>query len=189
MQTDTTDYIRAALKAEERSNAYAEQWMKWLVLGSAGAIALLLTFSGNLCDPQYALRQLLPAYLGFVVSLATAAISFMTRASQEMSFAEHLAASHNREQLRNAAGVLPTVFSSPSSIAERANKQKEEIVHKLNTHHLQAEHSWSWVKRWRGATRILLAASAICFIIAVAWPGIHVAFGGALSSTQCASKK
>ena len=143
-------------------------------------LVLILSFSASLGNPSHTLFVLLPAYFSFLAGMSCAGLSFVSKALEESAHAEHSAEAFNREEFRKAANSLPTVISSPRRLADEANEKKDEIIAKCNAAHDRAEQVWKSRTRWRRVTRLLLAMSAIAFVIGVSWPGFYIISGGDL---------
>ena len=180
MQVDYSDLKQGALEARTRAAQFEKQWMTWLTLASAGGLALMLSFSTGMAHPNHTLLALLPAYFAFLLGMAAAGLSFVTKSKEEMAQSSHSAAVFNREEYRTAADALPTVIASPPRLADEANRDKDAIVAKCNAAHDLAEEAWKLRTRWLWVTRILLATSVTAFVFGVAWPGLFVFFGGDL---------
>jgi hypothetical protein len=189
MRTDYSDLARAARGAEERSAALFKQWTVWLGLGSAGGVALLLTLIAHLCNPEFALRALLLSYISFVSGLCTAGFALFARSREENARSEHLANSHNREQYRQAAEVIPEIVSSPRHLAAPLNRGRDKVVADVNSSHEKAESAWVRVRRWGYLTKASQILAAVTFVVGVSWPAIHVSLGGKLAPAQCEPKR
>jgi hypothetical protein len=147
MSNDYSDLARAAHAAEKQGDDYRAQWLRWMVLCSVGGIALLLAQASQLCSPEYALRALAVSYAGFAIGMIFSWAAFGCRAQQNTNFAHHLSCAHNRGQLREAANRIPLTISSPSSIANRENAQRDALIAKSKSYHNQAESTWLLVLR------------------------------------------
>jgi len=189
MVFDYSDLARAAHVAEKQSNDYGKQWLLWMVLCSAGGIGVLLAHASQLCGPEYALRALTVSYAGFAAGMVFSWGAFGCKARESAAFAHHLASSHNREQLREAANKIPTVISTPASMAEQMNAPKDALIAQCNSHHEQAESAWSSVVRWRRSRQTLTIVAGLAIVIAIAWVPAYVSFGGRLTPEHCVSKR
>jgi hypothetical protein len=189
MSVDYSDLARAAQAAETQGANYRDQWLRWMVLCSAGGIAVLLTQASQLCSPEYALRALAVSYAGFAVGMLCSWLAFGCRAQESTEFAHHLSSAHNREQAREAANKLPIVFSAPASMSSGMNARRDGLVAQCNTHHNRAEAAWLLVMRWRRFGRVLTVVASLAIVCGIAWVPGYVLYGGRLTPENCATKR
>ena len=124
-----------------------------------------------MAHPNHTLLVLLPAYFAFLLGMATAGLSFVTKSKEEMAQSSHSASAFNREEYRAAADVLPTVTASPRRLADEVNRDKDAVVAKCNAAHDHAEEAWKLRFRWLWLTRILFnhLGHCICRWCRMAW--------------------
>ena len=86
MQFDYSDLKLGTIEARSRTTQFEKQWMTWLTLASAGGLALMLSFSTGMANPNHTLPALLPAYFAFLLGMAAAGLAFATKVKEEMAF-------------------------------------------------------------------------------------------------------
>lgn len=163
------------LRAEATANT--QRFMNWLGLASAGGAVALLSFAANLPDPDLALRVFLPALTAFAVGSTTAGVAIFSAAQRMQTIADHLAATHNRDELADALDRTPTVVSAPKKIAEEANRPREKLVAQHDEFHREATAYWKQHRRWKLLHRGYMTLSFASFLAGVGIPLVQVALG------------
>lgn len=177
-QIDHSDLLRIVKDFRANSASYQRQFVFWLGVGSAGGIAILLSFATNLPDPDFALDALSPSLIAFSVGTVFAAATILALALRESASATHYGEAFNREQFERAIVSTPQFISSPESIAERMNQNRNKLITQNHLAHSRAEKAWTERHRWQFAYAICVIVSTSGFIVGIAWPIIYLESGG-----------
>jgi hypothetical protein len=183
MPIDRSSDIELVAQHRTDDASYLRQWILWLGLGSAGAAATFLSLAANACDPAAAFRHLLISFWLFLLGIICAAVSLLAASLRSSALAGHYAATHNRQELNDAASAMPTVISSPQRIADEMNATQNRYLAQATQEHERAEHLWRMRSVWHVAVLALLATSAASFVIGVGLPLAYTSTGGDLLGT------
>ena len=178
VQIDNSDALRVVTELTAASSSYQRHFVLWLGVGSAGGSVALLSFAANLPDPDFALRALLPALVGFAIGVALAAATVLFFALREGAAASHHGEAYNRDELARAIRSMPEVFSSPRRIADEMNDGRDKLIERNRRAHERAEFSWSRRNRWHIAYLACAVISTSGFLFGMGWPIGYVAAGG-----------
>lgn len=152
------------------ASTFKRQALTWLGLGSAGGIAILLSFCANLEHPDIALHAVLPSLIAFVTSIVLAGFLVFVASWEALSAAEHFAQASNRDQLNQEVAKTPQVISSPQGIADRMNIGRNSLVSRVEEYHRLAEKAWSCRQLWRVILFGSTLVSGISFVMGLAYP-------------------
>ncbi|MHC2337194.1 hypothetical protein [Bradyrhizobium sp. USDA 4454] len=95
--------------------------------------------------------------------------------------AQHFADAHNREELNRAIAKIPAIISSPRTIADEADRERNKLIGHSKESHEGAELAWTSYRRWRLARNIAVGISAIALICGMGWPLSYLTLGGKLA--------
>lgn len=186
MDAENTRQLVQHFRAEAAT--YRRQWTLSLGIGCGGAAIAMISLAANLPNPDFAFRLFAPSLWIFLVGITAAAVSLPVAAFRSESIGVHFSEAFNREQAHAAARQIPEVFSSPKSMAERMNAPRDAFIKQGNQAHDLAENAWRNRDRCNVALVILLAVSAIAFVLGVSLPLIHISRGGALAPPSVPSQ-
>ncbi|MEO3428491.1 hypothetical protein AAFN88_06505 [Pelagibius sp. CAU 1746] len=181
MKIDTADTLRIVQHQSSESATYLRQLHIWLGVGSAGGTVSMVSLATSLPDPAYVFRFLQPSLWSFLVGIVAAGASLFFLSLRAGAMGGHYAAAHNRDQFNDAIRATPVMFSSPQSLANDANRDRNALIKKSNEAHECAEREWVLRQRYSIAWRVSLVLSALAFVFGFAWPLAQVSFfGGSL---------
>lgn len=174
---NTADLVQ---RLSEESSLYARQWALWTGIGNGAAILAVLSFSASLRNPDAALHQFLPSLWLFLFGVISSGLSLPSRAHCASATADHFAESHNRDECQAATRKIPEMISSPRSLAEEYNKERNQLIERGNRAHARAEKAWSRRAVWRIAGNVFSITSGVSFVLGVALPLLFLTLGGTL---------
>jgi hypothetical protein len=177
MEINNSDAIRVVTEQSADSAAYFRQWILWLGLGSAGAAATFMSLAANACDPNYSFHHLILSFWLFLLGIVSAASSLLLASLRSNASVSHHAAAHNRDQARAAASKLPLIISSPQRIADEMNHTRNQLEERAKKEDAIAELAWRMRSIWNAIVIVLLAISAMSFVVGVALPLVSVSLG------------
>jgi hypothetical protein len=179
MKIDTTDTLRVVQNKNAEGEVYRRQLHIWLGVGSAGGAISMTSLAANLPDPAYVFRFLQPSLWSFLVGVVAAGSSLFFLALRADEQGEHFAASHNREQIKEAIKEMPEMIASPKRLADEANQKRNELISQSHEKHAKAERAWRLSRRYTMAWAASLTISALAFVLGFAWPLAQLSFLGA----------
>lgn len=177
---DHANALTLVTEFRKESAAYLRQWVLWLGLGSGGGAVAMLSLAANLPDPGYAFELLLPSFWSFTVGMSTAGLGLYLASLRDQQSAEHFASAHNRDALCQLAGTMSEIISSPRSIADKANRERNSVLERVEKADLLAETAWVKRSRYSLYANLLFAVSNLAFLVGIVWPLSFVSFGGSL---------
>lgn len=173
---DTDDTKRLVQNYIEESGGYLRQLHIWLGTASAGGTIALATLAASLPNPGYAFEYLSVSFWCFLVGIISAGSATFALAMRASAKGEHFASAHNRENINVAIRSTPEVFSSPRSIADLANTERNKLIEQSKTEHERAEQAWACQSRWKTSWAIALVISCLSFIVGFSWPLVQMSF-------------
>jgi hypothetical protein len=178
VQVDQSDSLRIVKDLTEASQTYRRQFVLWLGVGSAGGSVALLSFAANLPDPDFALHALLPALSAFAIGVIFAAGTILFLGKREDAAAFHHGEAFNRAETAKAINSIPEIISSPRSLAEGMNAERNKFVEKNRAAHLAAEAAWTSRSRFHVCYVACLTISSGGFLAGIIWPIAYIVLGG-----------
>ena len=84
--------------------------------------------------------------------------------------AHHFASAHNRDSLNAAVRQLPLVIAAPQSLADEANRERDQYSARAESEALEAESAWASRMRWKWVRRMLMGLAAGSFLFGALYP-------------------
>jgi len=181
VKADNSDIKTLVHSLRTESTAYFRQWVVWLGVASGAGGMGLFSLAANLPDRNHAFHIFLPSLWVFLVGVTTAGLSVLFESISISWRGEHFAEAHNREELNQAIGRIPEIFSSPKRLADEANHERNELIDQSNKAHERAERGWARHRRWRLARNFAVSISAIAFVCGMSWPIGYLTLGDKLT--------
>jgi len=178
MILDTEDSKRLVQNYTQESESYLRQLHVWLGTASAGGAIAMATLAANLPNPGYSFEYLINSFWCFLVGIISAGTATFSLAMRASAKGVHFASAHNRENINSALRSMPEMISSPQSMADRANTERNKLIAQSKAEHDRAEEAWASQSRWRVSWAAALVLSCLSFVGGFSWPLVQVTFLG-----------
>lgn len=166
----------------EESSQYTRQWALWSGIGNGAAIVAVLSFATNLPNADLALRHMVPSLWLFLLGVISAGLSLPCMGNSASAAAAHFAEAHNRDESQAVVMKMPEMLSYPRSLANEANKERNEIIARGNAAHALAESAWKKRELWRRLGQACSIVAGAAFALGIGFPLIIISFGGSIAS-------
>jgi hypothetical protein len=176
MTLDSEDATRLVQNYTQESENYLRQLHLWLGTASAGGAISMATLAANLPDPGYSFAYLINSFWCFLIGIVSAGLATLALATRASEKAAHFASAHNRDTIVSALRSAPEFFSSPQSIADRANAGRNKLINDSKSEHERAEQAWKNQNRWKVLWATALVISGLAFVGGISWPLVQMTF-------------
>lgn len=109
----------------------------------------MATLAANLPEPSYSFNLFLLSFWCFLIGVVSAGTAVFALAMRASAKGVHFAAAHNREKINSALRTMPEIISSPMSLADEANKERNELIDQSRKEHGISEKAWRSQLRWK----------------------------------------
>lgn len=182
---DRSDSIRSVQNAETESSTLMRQLHLWLALGSAGGAVSMFSIAAGSANANHAIHFFQWSLWAFLIGVTSAGLSVFFLSMRASALGEHIAASANRENFKDAARQIPEIISSPRKLADEANAPRNKLIAQSDEQDKQAEASHLMFRVYSTAWKTSLSASALGFVSGFAIPLIQLTFlGGTFAPLQ-----
>lgn len=178
MILDTEDSKRLVQNYTQENEGYLRQLHVWLGTASAGGAIAMATLAANLPNPAYSFEYLINSFWCFLVGVISAGTATFSLAMRASAKGAHFASAHNRENINSALRSMPEMISSPQSIADRANTERNKLIAQSKREHDRAEKAWTSQSRWKISWAAALVISGLSFVGWFGWPLVQMTFLG-----------
>lgn len=174
MKIETENTKRLVQNFAQESESYLRQLHVWLGTASAGGAIAMATLAANLPDPRYSFEYLLVSFWFFLIGIVSAGTATFALAMRASAKGVHFASAHNRDNINSALRSIPEMISSPQSIADRSNKERNELIEQSKIEHQEAERAWAIQSRWKVSWALALVISGLSFVGGFGWPLVQM---------------
>lgn len=176
MTFNTEDTKRLVQNYAQESENYLRQLHVWLGTASAGGAIAMATLAANLPDPGYSFAYLINSFWCFLIGIVSAGVATFALAMRASEKGAHFASAHNRDNINSALRSMPEIISSPRSLADRGNTERNKLIDQSKAEHERAEQAWTNQTRWKVSWATALVISGLAFVGGFSWPLVQMTF-------------